>query len=286
VLYPEGMNLFDFLSNGLKKMNVPFTNCRLVPVYFRVGAALLLVFGILAAPHLSAHGDRGLSAFKVKERLGFKLYWGFIKVGEAVMEELPNTMAEGQTARHFRLKIRTNGLIDLIYKVRSEFETFTDLEMNRSLLYRKQQFEDGTQKTVTVKFDWENYKARYLNSGKYGQETEIVPGAFDPLGILYYMRTVNFTKADHIEAPVTDGKKCVVSSVFLRGTEQLQFEGKSHEAYVLHSDMKDIEGLFEKSQDSQFTLWISTDHNRIPLMINIDMFFGTIVCKLVSINNG
>lgn len=265
---------------------MPYTKRRLVPVYFRVGAALLMFFCILATPYLSAHGDRALSAFKVKERLGFKLYWGFIKVGEAVMEELPNTMAEGQAARHFRLKIRTNGLIDLIYKVRSEFETFTDLEINRSLLYRKQQFEDGTQKTVTVKFDWETHTARYMNSGKSGQGTEIVPGAFDPLGILYYLRTVNFTQADRIEAPVTDGKKCIVSSVFLLGTEQLQFEGKSHEAYVLQSDMKGIEGLFEKSQDSQFTLWISTDHTRIPLMINIDMFFGTIICKLVSITNG
>ncbi len=265
---------------------MPYTKRRLVPVYFRAGAALLLFIGILAAPHLYVHGDSGLSASKVKERLGFKLYWGFIKVGEAVMEELPNTTAGGQTARHFRLNIRTNGLIDLIYKVRSEFETFTDLEINRSLLYRKQQFEAGTQKTVTVEFDWEKQKASYMNSGKYEQEIEIVPGAFDPLGILYYLRTVNFAKADRIEAPVTDGKKCMVSSVSLLGTERLQFEGKSFEAYVLQSDMKDIEGLFEKSRDSQFTLWISTDHTRVPLMINIDMFFGTIVCKLVSTTTG
>jgi hypothetical protein len=233
-----------------------------------------------------AQGDSSLPAFKTGERLGFNLYWGFIKVGEAVMEELPNTIAEGQTARHFRLTIRTSAFIDLIYKVRSEFEAFTDLQINRSLLYRKKQFEDGIQKVVTVKFDWENQKVSYMDFGKYGQEIEILPGAFDPLGILYYLRTVNFTQTDRVETPVTDGKKCIVSSVSLLGTERLQFEGKSHETYVLQSDMKDIEGLFEKSRDSRFTLWLSSDHTRMPLMINIDLFFGTVVCKLVSTTAG
>ena len=55
-----------------------------------------------------------------------------------------------------------------------------------------------------------------------------------------------------------------------------------YQAYVLHSDLQGIEGLFEKSQDSRFTLWLSTDPSRIPLLIEIDLFFGTVKCKLVS----
>ena len=275
-----------FQANGLERMSEPSKKRRLFLVLFCAGAAMLLFLQSGAAFTPPAQGDSSPPTFKAGERLGFNLYWGFIKVGETVMEELPNTIAQGQTARHFRLKIRTSALIDLIYKVRSEFEAFTDLGINRSLLYRKNQFEDGTQKAVTVKFDWENHKARYMDSGTYGQETEILPGAFDPLGILYYLRTVNFARTDRIEAPVTDGKKCIASSVSLLGTERLQFEGKSHETYVLQSDMKDIEGLFEKSRDSRFTLWLSTDHTRMPLMINIDLFFDTVVCKLVSTTAG
>jgi len=273
-------------TNGPEKMSEPSNKRRLFLMLFCVGAAMLLFLQFGAAFTPSAQGDSSPPAFQSGERLGFNLYWGFIKVGETVMEELPNTIAQGQTARHFRLKIRTSALIDLIYKVRSEFEAFTDLGISRSLLYRKKQFEDGTQQTVTVTFDWENHKASYMNSGTYGQETEILPGAFDPLGILYYLRTVNFARTDRIEAPVTDGKKCIVSSVSLLGTERLQFRGNAHEAYVLQSDMKDIEGLFEKSRDSRFTLWLSTDHSRMPLMIHIDLFFGTVECKLVSTTAG
>jgi len=254
---------------------------RLLRSLFFSGMAMLLFLQSGAAVIADAQPTSN-----TRERLGFNLYWGFIKVGEAVMEELPNAFLDGQVARHFRLKIRTNALIDLIYKVRNEIETFTDLEISRSLLYRKKQFEGGSQKDVTVKFDWENRKASHLNSGKFGQETELLPGTFDPLGILYYLRTFNFAKAGRFEAPVADGKKCIVSSVTLQGTELLHFEGKSHEAVILQSEMKDIEGLFENSGDSRFTLWLSTDHARIPLKIHIEMFFGTVVCKLVSTTLG
>ena len=104
--------------------------------------------------------------FQVGEFLQFHIYWGFIKVGETVMEVLPNTTVDGQSARHFRLKTRTTPFIDMIYKVRSEIEAFTDMEMNRSILYKKKHLEGGKYREVEVTFDWKNHKAIYLSFGK------------------------------------------------------------------------------------------------------------------------
>ena len=110
--------------------------------------------------------------FQVGEYLQFHIYWGFIKVGEPVMEVLQNTTVDGQLARHFRLKTRTTPFIDMIYKVRSEIEAFTDMEMNRSVLYKKKHLEGSKYRDVEVAFDWKNHKALYLSFGKQEKETE------------------------------------------------------------------------------------------------------------------
>ena len=221
--------------------------------------------------------------FKVGEYLQFHIYWGFIKVGETIMEVLPNTNVDGQSARHFRLKTRTTPFIDMIYKVRSEIEAFTDMEMNRSFLYKKKHLEGSKYRDVEVTFDWKNHKAIYLSFGKQEKETEILPGTLDPLGIFYYSRTINYGKATEFKRPVTDGKKCVIGRLSLLGRERIKLHGVSYDTYVMQPHMKHIEGFFEENQDAQITLWFKTDRSCMPVKIKIEVLIGSIVCRIVPI---
>ena len=244
---------------------------------------LILAYGSgLFVPASVAKIGRKSMPFQVGERLSFNIYWGFLKVGETVMEVLPNTIINGQTVQHFRLKTRTTPFIDWIYKVRSEIEAFTDLNMNRSILYKKKHREANTHRDVVVTFDWENYKAAYVSFGKLEQDTEILPGAFDPLGILYYARTQNFSVTDKFERPVSDGKTCVIGRSSLLKKERIKIHGVFYDTYVIQPEMIGIEGLFEENQDARFTLWFKTDPTRIPVKINIEVFIGNIVCELIS----
>jgi len=202
------------------------------------------------------------------------------------MVVLPNTFAAGKEVRRFNLRIRTTALIDLIYKVRSEFEALSNMELSRSMGYRKIQSEAGTHKDETVHFNWQNLTAGHINNGRYTAVTPIQPGTFDPLGIFYFLRTVNLNDIDHFERPVSDGKKCIVSRLVVTGKDRIRWGDSFHDTYVIRSHMKGIEGLFEKSQDSHYTLWLSADIKRTPLVIEIDMFFGTIVCRLVPPSSG
>ena len=220
--------------------------------------------------------------FHEGERLSFDIFWGFLKVGETVMEVLPNTIVNGQTVQHFRLKTRTTPFIDLIYKVRSEIEAFTDLEMSRSVLYKKNHREAGTHREVVVMFDWENRKAAYVSFGRLEQDTEILPGTFDPLSILYYARTQNVGGTDGFERPVSDGKKCVIGRGSLLKKERIKIRGMFYDTYVIQPEMTGIEGLFEENQDARFILWFQSDHTRRPVKINIEVFIGNIVCLLSS----
>jgi len=244
---------------------------------------LILAYGPgLFVPASVAKTGRKSMPFQEGERLSFNIYWGFLKVGETVMEVLPNTIINGQTVQHFRLKTRTTPFIDWIYKVRSEIEAFTDLDMNQSILYKKNHREANTHRDVVVTFDWENHKAAYVSFGKLEQDTEILPGTFDPLGILYYARTQNFSVTDGFERPVTDGKKCVIGRGSLLKKERIKIHGVFYDTYVIQPEMIGIEGLFEENQDARFTLWFKTDPTRIPVKINIEVFIGNIVCELIS----
>jgi len=231
---------------------------------------------------ISANAEQPGLPFQEGERLSFNIYWGFLKVGETVMEVLPNTIINGQTVRHFRLKTRTTPFIDLIYKVRSEIEAFTNLAMTRSLLYKKKHREASTHRDVVVTFDWQNRKADYVSFGTLEQSTVILPGTFDPLGILYYARTQNFSVTDGFERPVTDGKKCVIGRGSLLKKERIKFRGMFYDTYVIQPEMIGIEGLFEENQEARFTLWFKSDPTRLPVKINIEVFIGNIVCELVS----
>jgi len=260
----------DILKKRYLRM-VVFTAWILIFVF------LLNLFILL--PKVDA-GQKALP-FQIGEYLLFHIYWGFIKVGETVMEVLPNTTVDGQLVRHFRLKTRTTPFIDMIYKVRSEIEAFTDMEMNRSVLYKKKHLEGGNYREVVVTFDWENHKAVYLSFGKQERNTKILPGTLDPLGIFYYSRTVDYNEVTKFERPVTDGKKCVVGRLSLLGRERVKLHGEYYDTYVMQPDMKDIEGFFEENQDAQLTLWFKTDRSCMPVKIKIEVLIGSIVCRIV-----
>ena len=247
-------------------------------------ASISITLGLLLLNLLMPLADTNAGAqplpFRVGERLTYDIYWGFIKVGETVMEVLPNSIFQDKPVRHFRIETRTMPLIDLVYKVRSRIEAYTDLDMNHTVLYKKNHREAGVHRNVVVTFDWKNREAAYLDSGRQEQTTEIRPGTFDPLGILYFARTRNFDTVEKFERPVTDGKKCVIGRGELLKRERIAIRGRHYDTYVIEPDMLGIEGLFEENQDARFTLWLTSDHSRIPVKISIEVFIGTVVCEL------
>ena len=262
------------MNEILKKQNL-----RMVVFTALFSFGIFMLTSLMLLPNVEA--EQKVPPFQVGEYLLFHIYWGFIKVGETVMEVLPNTTVDGRSARHFRLKTRTTPLIDMIYKVRSEIEGFTNMEMTRSVLYKKKHLEGSIYRDVEVAFDWKNHKALYLSSGKREKITQILPGTLDPLGILYHFRTINYGEAAEFQRPVTDGRKCIVGRLLLLGRERIKIDGVSYDTYVMQPQMKDIEGFFEENSDAQITLWFKTDHTVMPVKIKIEVFIGSIVCRLV-----
>jgi hypothetical protein len=169
------------------------------------------------------------------------------------------------------------------YKVRDQIDAYVDLNVTRSLLYKKQQQEGKTHRNVVVNFNWDNHTAQYLNFNKMEKSVSILPGSFDPLSVFFYSRLLTLKAGESITRPVTDGKKCIVGNARIVKKEKVALAHGTHDAYLLEPELKHIGGVFEKSENAKIQLWVSADRRRIPLKIKSKVAVGSFVGELISV---
>lgn len=246
---------------------------------YLVGLILLTLLGILAAP---LHAGDPRPPFAPGEKLTFRLKWTIFTAGEAVLEVLPNETIDGQKARHFVLRAKSNAFIDTFYKVRERIDAYTDLDLNHSLLYKKKQIEGKANRDVVVTFDWHNFKAQFIMFGDKYPPVTIAPGTFDPLSVFYYARLLDWEVNREIRCPITDGEKFVIGRANILKRETIKVAGQTYDTFLIVPDLQHIGGIFEKSKDAKIQLWVTADHRRIPVKIKSKVAVGSFVGELIS----
>jgi len=248
----------------------------------RVSLLPTIFFLILFCPH-AVNGATSDTPFAPGEKLTFQLSWSFIPAGEAVLEVKPTKTINGIQAYHFVLTAKSNSFVDVFYKVRDRIDAYADLNMTRSILYKKQQQEGRTHRDIVVNFDWGRHTVQYSNFKKKEKIVSVLPGSFDPLSVFYFSRIQTLRVGETVTSPVTDGKKCVIGNARVIKKEKLSLPSGTHEAYLLEPELKHIGGVFEKSKNAKIQLWISADRRRLPLKIKSEVVVGSFVGELISV---
>ena len=248
---------------------------------------LLVTFVVIAAItmfSLSVNIEAGENDFPFNpgEKLTFQLKWTFIPAGEGVLEVLPIETIDGVKAHHFLLTAKSNSFIDHFYKVRDKIDAYTDIEMTRSILYKKKQQEGKTHRDIVVNFDWRNNKAVYSTLKEKRPPIDILPGSFDPLSAFYFVRLFDLEKKSAIERPVTDGKKCIIGKVAVIKRETLKLASGTYDTFLIEPEIEHVGGVFEKSKDAKIQVWVTADHRRIPVKLKSKVVVGSFVGELVS----
>jgi hypothetical protein len=215
------------------------------------------------------------------EKLTFQVKWSFIPAGEAVLEVLSGETITGVTAYHFVMTARTNSFIDLFYKVRDRIDAYTDTGMIHSILYKKKK-EGRTKRNVVVNFNWEKQEAQYSNFGEKRKPISILSGSFDPLSVFYAFRLHSLKENAEIEAPVTDGGKCVMGKAKVIKREKIKLASGTYDTYLVEPDLKHIGGVFERSKNAKLEIWVTADTRRIPVKIKSKVRVGSFVGELIS----
>ena len=221
--------------------------------------------------------------FSNNERLTFRIRWSFIPAAEVTLEIAPQTEINNQPARHFVLTAKTYEAIDLIYKFRERIDSYADLGISRSLLYKKVQ-SGKNDRDIEVIFDWRKGKAQYSNFGASNAPIDLLPGTLDPLSALYHLRMMNFNTDKPLERPVTDGKKIVVGQAKIIRREKIKLFGTTYDTYLLEPDMQEVKGVFEKSKDAKMFIWVTADARRMLVKLKSKVVVGSFVAELIEHN--
>lgn len=237
-------------------------------------AVVFLLFG-----WLHAQASFREAPFQEGERLVYKARWGRVPAGEAVLETLPAATVQGQTSHHFAMTARSSPRVDAIYSVRERQDSYTNLDLGRSLLYEKRSTGSSPRDEV-IRFDWRNLTATSVKSGKPQEPVAILPGTLDPLAVIFSIRMRRLQVGDVLEIPLTDGKKCVELRASVTGVEKVTVGDQTYLAHVVEPDMDSLSGLWMKGR--QVKLWYTADERQIPVRMQSRLPIGSFVLELVG----
>ena len=278
-----------------------------VQPWFKLYLVLLLpaiVTFASPATHLQAASSH--KAFFPGEKLKFRLKWGLIPAGEALLEILPIEIIDGIQSYHFVMTVRTNAFIDAFYKYRSRIDAYADTGLTRSIRYRKTVEARKKIREVVVNFDWDKSEVRYHSVKKYTDDAvktsgkmhhkgksrirkrliPVLPGSFDPLSVFYYYRSILLNENTHIRRPVSDGKKSIMGAAKVKWREKVRLASGTYDTYLIEPSLKDLEGVFEKSKKAKIQLWVTNDERRIPVKIKSKIVIGSFTGELISFTGG
>ena len=218
------------------------------------------------------------SAFKLGEKLRYRITYGFMDAGEATLE-IKSTSRKGNNRPLFHVvgTGKTLGGFSAFYKVRDVYESYTDQKSIMPWLFKRDVNEGGYKINQTYTFKQNQYKVYN------GKKTFKTPMAIqDMISSFYKARTLNF------KGMKKDKKfkfKCFMDDEIFDleikyvGDEVIKIrKGK----FKVHKFVPVVQTgrYFETEEDVQF--WITADKNKIPVLVKAKIPVGTVKMHLVE----
>ena len=246
-------------------------------------ACLLMAFSQLGCFSKCLFAQDEPLPFSPGEKLVFELKWTVVTAGKAVVEVLPIETINGEDVYHFVMTVKSTPFIDRFYKVRDRIDAYCNIEMSRSLLFKKKQREGRSKRDIVVTFDWDKQEAQYSNFGQKREPIPILPGTFDPYSAFFFTRLFDWKGGNEISRPVTDGKKLIIGKARVVKRETITVPSGTYDTVLIEPDIEHIGGVFEKSKDAKIELWVSADENRIPVRLKSKVVVGSFVGELIRL---
>lgn len=243
---------------------------------------IICIFILFLMPGIAISKELGFSS---GEKLTFKVRWSFITAATVTLEILPCENVNGEQALHFLYTAKTSKFVDAFYKARDRIESFTDLNLTHSLLYKKRH-EGKSIKDIAVLFDWEKNEARYIKNGNVTDSVPISENTYDPLSVFYAFRIGQPDSNNEIIVNVADGKRLIKGTGKVIKRQKIKVSGKSYKTLLVEPEMEGVSGVFQKSKNSKLKIWVTDDEKRIPVKIKSKVAVGSFVANLVSYKSG
>jgi hypothetical protein len=181
----------------------------------------------------------------------------------------------GKNAWHLQAFAHTESPLRMVFELDDQFDSYSDAATMTSLQYEMHLNERG-QKVDSVQ--------RMTDTGKEpapadATEARVLPGTRDPLGMMQFLRNVDWTKTAEVRSPVYDGHKLYdVRAKLVSAAEAVTVPAGSYKTSKIEIH------VFENGQemkDAHFTIYFANNAAHTPVLLEAIMPFATAQVQLV-----
>jgi uncharacterized protein DUF3108 len=182
----------------------------------------------------------------------------------------------GKSVWHLQAAAHTLNPLRMVFELDDQFDSYSDAGTLASVQYEMRLSERG-QKVKSVQ--------RMTATGKEpappdATAARVAPGTRDPLGMMQFLRTVDWVGTRQVSSPVYDGHKLydvrarLASASVAVGVPAGDFRACKIEIRVFENRVE--------SKDASFTLYLANDAVRTPVLLEAIMPFATARVELVK----
>jgi len=183
----------------------------------------------------------------------------------------------GKYAWHLQAFARTENPLRMVFELDDQFDSYSDAATLSSLQYEMHLNERGEKQESIQRMTTTGVERAAANA----TQTRVAPGTRDPLGLMQYLRTVDWTKTHEVRGPVYDGHKLYDVSARLGGPAQnIAVPAGSFSASKIEVRVFDAGA---ELKDAHFALYLASNAARTPVLLEAVMPFATARVALVKI---
>jgi Protein of unknown function (DUF3108) len=182
----------------------------------------------------------------------------------------------GTSTWHLQAFAHTQNPLRMVFELDDQFDSYSDAATLASLQYEMHLNERG-QKVETV----QRMTATAQEPASPGvAQARVLPGTRDPLGMMQYLRNVDWTKTPEVRCPVYDGHKLYDVRAKLRAaSEKVTVPAGNYSASKIGIRVFDA-GV--EMKDASFTLYVANNAARTPVLLEAVMPFATARVELLK----
>lgn len=247
---------------------------------FLMGSSL----SILANTNAGGNSFRKLnhSSFKAGEELRYRLHYGFVDAGEAVLRVKEcDRKINGRSILHVEGTGNTISAFDWFYKVRDRYESYIDAEGVFPWLFIRRVNEGGY--VINQDYSFMQHKNK-VDNGK-GKTFDTPDMVQDMISAFYYARTLDFQNAkpgDVFTIPMFYDDTNFPLQIKFAGRETIHVRMGKFRCLKFVPVVE--KGRVFKSEED-LSVWVTDDANKIPLLAKAKILVGSIKMEVVEYKN-
>ena len=228
-------------------------------------------------------------AFNIGEKLHFKIRYGFIRAGSAVMEVKREEIMDMRPVYHIKTTAQSASGFNWFFKVEDEVNSYMDKWGLFSWKFEKKLREGGYKVDILVDYDPFTEKA-YVDFTRYHSDMTLKEKksydvdspafTFDILAAFYYIRNRDLKVGESVFLTTHDEKKVYELEVRVYKEEILDVKAGKFRCLMLEPLLKG-EGIFK--QKGRLQVWMTNDKYKIPVQMTSKIIVGHITSELEKI---